>query len=248
MASSNRTESEALFEELCEQHSVPCRRLPESPDRQQPDYELELAGNVVVAEVKQIDPNQEDRAFNDALHRDGMATQRRNPDLVARRVRNHIKESRAQLEAYLNCHPQTAALLVLFDAARNKYTDPYTIQTAMYGWEQVVLDVPPIGQPITVADRGFAPRNNREVRPDKNEHLSALATLHECRGIEEPHERFLAMRFYHNLLAVHRIAPIWWSADHIEHLQISEKAPGNYQNCIRATEHSKPDSFTGGEE
>jgi len=248
MANDDRTISEALFEELCKLHSIPCRRLQVRSDGPQPDYELTLAGKRVVAEVKQIDPNEEDRQFTVALQRDDVATQCRNPDTMARRVRNQIKQSRTQLKAYLERDPQTPALLVLFDAAKNRYTDPYTILTAMHGWEQVLLSVPPVGQPITVADRGFAQRNNREVRPDKNEHLSALATLHECWDIEEPHERFLALCFYHNSYASQRIEPTWWSSDHIEHLELSEKAPGEYQNWISAITKYESDLLAGGEE
>lgn len=241
------TISEALFEELCKLHNITCRRLKVRTDGPQPDYELTLAGTNVVAEVKQIDPNEEDQQFAMALESDGNASQCRNPDVMAKRVRNHIKQSRAQFNAYLDRHPQTPTLLVLFDAARNKYTDPYTIQTAMYGWEQVTLNVPPVGQPITIVDCGFAERNNREVRHNKNTHLGALATLHECWSVEEPHERFLSLRFYHNSYASHRIMPTWWTGDHIHHLHLSAKVPGEHQNWIPAITEGDPDSFTGGE-
>lgn len=229
MGSEDRTESEALFEELCDHHGVPCRRLCVRSDGPQPDYELNLAGHTVVAEVKQIDPNEEDRQFTESLRRDRMATQCRNPDLMARRVRNHIKESRSQINAYLDDHPHTPALLILFDAARNRYTDPYTIQTAMHGWEQVLLNVPSDGQPVSVVGRGFGKRNNREIRPDKNDHLSAVGTLHECWDITT-HERFLALNIYHNPHAVTRLMPSAWTGAHITHLKLSQKEQGEWQN------------------
>ena len=50
-----------LFEELCRQHGVKITRLPVCSDSQQPDYELVLAsGQKVIAEVKQIVPNEND--------------------------------------------------------------------------------------------------------------------------------------------------------------------------------------------
>ena len=62
MQTSHRTESENLFEELCRQHGVECTCIPVCADSQQPDYELVLAsGQKVIAEIKQIDPNENDR-------------------------------------------------------------------------------------------------------------------------------------------------------------------------------------------
>lgn len=232
MSCRKQTQSEHLFEELCDQHGVGCRRLPLCEGRKQPDYELEIGDQHVIAEVKQINANDEDKRFAEALERDGVASQCRNPDVMARRIRNHIKKIRAQIKSYNQRCPAGPAILVLFDNARNKYTDPYTIQTAMHGWEQVVFDIPRNGQTPRVVDRGFAPHNNRAVRESKNQQMSALATLHECWDIQTE-ERFLALCFYHNSFAAHCFDPIWWHGDHIIHMTLEEKIPGKFQDWTR---------------
>jgi hypothetical protein len=234
MVSINMTKSELLFEELCNKHRIPYDRLPVQQDHPQPDYELDLNGQRVVVEVKQIEPNEEDRCYAEAQERDGKASQCRNPDMMARRIRNHIKASRVQIKSYLQRHPATPAILVLFDNAKNQYTDPYTIQTAMFGWEQVTFSVYRDGKDPSVVDRGFGPRNNEEIRPDKNQQLSALTTLHEAWDLET-RERFLALRFYHNQFAETAFIPNWWYGDHIVHFALADKVPREFQNWVRLT-------------
>jgi len=57
-----RTESERLFESsFCKAHVVACRRVTETTEPR-PDYELEIAGQQVLVEIKQFDPNEEERA------------------------------------------------------------------------------------------------------------------------------------------------------------------------------------------
>ncbi|MCK4873617.1 MAG: hypothetical protein KAS72_12920 [Phycisphaerales bacterium] len=233
MARDSRTKSELLFEELCDGQGLNYARLPELHDRQQPDYELTTRGHRVVVEVKQIEPNDDDKRFADALRSKGMATQTRNPDTVARRVRKHISQSRSQFKSYLESRPQIPAVLVVFDNAENRYTDPYTIQTALHGWEQVVLEVGGAGHDPVVIDRGFAQRNNKALREDINRHLSALATLHECWQLDDPHDRFLALQIYHNPFAEVPLNPAWWQGEYVCHFRIEEKTPGRYQNWRR---------------
>ncbi len=230
MKAEPKTESELLFEELCTGHHVQWVKLPRLQNTKQPDYELMLGEQRIVVEVKQINPNAEDKAYHDALERHGHASQLRNPDTVARRVRNHINESRPQLREYLNRHPETPTLLVLYDNARNQYTDSYTIQVALHGWEQVTFEVG--GEAPAVVERGFGKRNNKTLRPNANDHLSALATIHECWEIES-HERFLSMQFYHNHFAAVQFSPQWWLHPRLAHYALEEKVAGAFQNWAR---------------
>lgn len=227
-----RTKSERLFKELCRDHKIECTRLRELNDRRWPDYELNLKGQRVVFEVKQIQPNEDDKLYAKSLEHNGIAHQCRDPDVMANRVRNHIKKSRRQLNSYLAQHPDMPAILVLFDLAKNQCTDPYTIKIAMHGWERVEVAVSPSGQSPTVVDRGFGPYNNREVRLGKNQHLSALATLHECCDFDT-HEEFLALCFYHNPFATRPFDSTWWQGDHISHWALGGKMAGSYQEWVR---------------
>lgn len=226
------TQSERLFEELCQLHNVPCTRLPVLADSPQPDYEIRLAGRTIVVEVKQFDPNADDTKAREELHCNGMVMQSGDPDCLAERTREQISRSRKQFRSYLGRNPDTPAVLVLMDATRNPrdYTDPYFIQTAMFGWEHVVLEKPSGGASTAALERGFAPRNDAAIRQDNNTHLSAIATLHERWGLEEPHERFVSLCFYHNPYAVHPFLPSWWEGARIGHRTLEEKVRGEFQN------------------
>ncbi len=237
-----KTKSEELFEELCEQQGIKCARLAEIPGHKQPDYELSVCGSDVVVEIKQIEPNEDDLRFAEAFARDGVASQCRNPDDVAERVRNHIKTSRSQFKSFFERQPARPAILVLFDNAKNGYTDSYTIQTAMHGFERVAFHIPKVPEDITVVERGFGPNNNTEMRLNKNTHLSAIATLHEA-WVGDTHERVLALCFYHNSFAEYPFSPNWWANKAILHSGLGPKVPWQFQNWIKLT----PDSDAGTE-
>ena len=231
MQPSQRTESENLFEELCRQHGVECACIPVCADSQQPDYELVLAsGQKVIAEIKQIDPNENDRrAINDlkdkglAMHGDNFA------HTVPKRVQNALMKSRRRINPYLDRYPNLPAVLVLYDATgTSKYTDPYGVKIAMYGLDRFVIST---SSPYSIIDCGPV-GHNVAVRDDKNQQLSALATLHKCFSMDTG-ERFLSLLFYHNQFAKHRIEPGWWTGNHIAHYALGEKVQGEFQNWVK---------------
>ena len=57
---STPTISEILFEQLCSQRGVGCTRIPEGPQKTA-DYRVAQGSLTLVAEVKQLDPNNEDK-------------------------------------------------------------------------------------------------------------------------------------------------------------------------------------------
>lgn len=231
LQTSRRRESENLFEELCQQHGVEFDRIPVNSDSQQPDYELVLAsGQKVIAEVKQIDPNKNDRRAIADLECEGLAIHHDNfASTVPRRVQNAITKSRKQINSYLDIYPNLPALLILYDATgTDKYTDSYGIKIAMYGLDRFVIST---SSPYSVIDCGSV-GHNVAVRRDKNRQLSALATLHKCFSIDTG-ERFLSLLFYHNLFAKHRMEPGWWTGDHIAHYVLEEQTQGEFQNWIK---------------
>ena len=123
-----------------------------------------MSHNLGVAELKQIEPNADDKRFTDELWKNGHASKRRNPNWTARRVRNQLNTSSAQIKSYLDHKPGTPAILVLFDNSDNGYDDPDVVQTAMYGYEQVEIAPAGNGNAATVIEQGFAPRNDAEIR------------------------------------------------------------------------------------
>lgn len=224
---SDRTNSELLFQELCDLQGVLWTKLPELPDTRQPDYELTLGSQRIVAEIKEISPNDDDLAFTKALRERGRVSGTLNPDQHARRIRSDIRTSRGQLRSYLERNPGVPTILVIFDATDSRYDDPYIIQTTMYGWEEAVIATD--GEQPVIVEQGFAPRNNRTIRGDFNQHLSALATLHEFHDFDT-HARKLALRFYHNQQAAVPLPADLWQGPEIFHYQMGSKESGQYQN------------------
>ena len=231
MQTRHPTESEKLFEELCRQHSVELTRIPICPDSRQPDYELVLAsGQKIIAEVKQIVPNENDRRAIEDLENKGLAMHGDNfACTVPKRVQNALKKSRRQINAYLDRFPNLPAVLVLYDATgTDKYTDPYGIKIAMYGLDRFVISASSLYSIIDCGPVG----HNVAVRSDKNQQLSALATLHKYFSMDT-RERFLSLLFYHNPFAKHRIEPKWWTGNHIAHYALGENVQGDFQNWVK---------------
>jgi hypothetical protein len=229
-----RTKSEMLFEELCKQHGIRCKQLPKA-DHKQPDYLLDLNGNRVIAEVKEISPNDADKQFVQDMKITGKASGILQPETLARRIRNDISKSGKQINEYLTQYPNTPGLLVLFDNTGHiptLFTDPNLIRQAMYGWEHVILETPCKEQSHSVINCGFAERNNAEVRRDKNLQLSALVTLHEFIDIHTQ-KRCLSLIFYHNQYAQSPFDPMWWMGVGIEHFKLEEKQEGQFQNWVK---------------
>ncbi len=54
------TKAERLFEFFCAAHGLACRRVHETSERR-PDYELEIASQGILAEVKQSDSNADEK-------------------------------------------------------------------------------------------------------------------------------------------------------------------------------------------
>lgn len=227
MPNDNLTYSERLFQELCDMHNVQWNRLPELQTSQQPDYELMFGSQKIVAEIKEMVPNEDDLAVSNALRTQGRVSGRLNPDTQSRRVRSDIRASRGQLRSYQVRNPGVPAILVIYDGTDSRYLDPYFIQIAMHGYEEAVIST--AGEHPVIVDQGFAPRNNRTIREDWNCQLSALVTLHEFNDFDT-HERKLALSFYHNQHAEAPFLPGLWQAPGVAHYRLGSKEPGQYQN------------------
>ena len=115
-----KPKSESLFEELCVKHGIALTRLDPPHDLKWPDYELNFGDKLVVAEVKQIDPNEHDKQHGKALERNEIVYQCRNPDSMAKRVRNAIGKSTRQISSFLKYRNLAVpSILILFDHANN---------------------------------------------------------------------------------------------------------------------------------
>lgn len=229
-AAEAKTVSEALFEDFCRVLGVPLERIPveraktpsERPNT--PDYDIYPSGHRVVVEVKQINANEDDKRAERELQSLGHA------DIAPKasgRVRNKIADAAPQLKR--RAKGVCSALLVLYDNAwpvGNFYTDAYTIKTAMFGREEVVLSVPrDFSAPVGVHDRKFGPK--RKMTPQDNTTISAVAVMIADRG--RPRELLV----YHNPHAAIPLRPEWLLSEMVKHFDLTGKRPLQFQQWVR---------------
>jgi hypothetical protein len=190
---SAETESEKLFGAFRGLHGIPGVRLSPAAGRT-PDFAIELGDTEVICEIKQIDPNPEDRRELAELQND-LAEGRYLPN----RLRAKLKDVSAQLKSASKAGRPT--LLVIYDNTPFKsYTDHADVVQAMFGRDSVSVRVhtdpslpPKISDPFFGGDRGRGPGRNTAV--------SAIAILDG--GPTSP----LTLRVYHNPYAAVRLDP-----------------------------------------
>jgi hypothetical protein len=137
-----------------------------------PDYDIFLSRRKVVTEVKEITPNQNERAAEAALRRGQYVRVSTTP---GNRIRGKIADAAPQIKA--RAQYRYPGLLVLFaNGLLTGHLDSYQIRVAMYGLETVVVAVPrnPRESPYAIG-RKYGPR--RKMTPLHNTSVSAIGVL-----------------------------------------------------------------------
>ena len=185
------TRSETLFVELCEVVGWAFERLDEAGHGiPSPDFLLEACdGTNIVVEIKQFDPNREEREELEKLETGGMARFFTKP---GKRVRKAVKKAARQLKA--RSAGSAPAMLVVFDATGFRiHDDPYAVLTAMRG-----LDVVPVqGAHDTEVPVEFGirrPGPEKRMTPNMHTSISGIAALRET-------QNGLSLDIYHNSFA-----------------------------------------------
>ena len=93
----SQTISEREFEAFCTLRGIPFERIPETNTRT-PDYELVLESALVVVEIKETEPNAEERKSERLLAQRGYGNV--GGGTPGDRVRKMIRSCSAQLKAY----------------------------------------------------------------------------------------------------------------------------------------------------
>jgi hypothetical protein len=157
---SGGTFSEQLFEEFCARNEIPCARIPKGATKT-PDYRIDLNGNAVVVEIKQIDQIE---GFNPY----GVHT-----STPGELLRQKIAESRKQIQ-YAAKQKEPAILLVYnsVDPFQLLGTDEIDFKTAMYGEMTVVF------RAGAIADGPFNGRNAR-LQKELNTSFSAIGVIRQ---------------------------------------------------------------------
>lgn len=87
---SDKTIAEILFEQFCKENSILCSRI-ERQEHRTPDYDVYFGEHLVVAEVKQIDPNEVDEKHREQGRQRGRVAYWEEP---GRRVRLKIDSAK----------------------------------------------------------------------------------------------------------------------------------------------------------
>jgi hypothetical protein len=107
--SGDLTLSEQLFERYCERYGIPYQRVSATGARS-PDYEMALAGQRIVVEVKEIEPNDNEKAAMERTARGEIVVHHVTPgERVRRKITSQSGQIRARAQGVL------PGLLVLFD-------------------------------------------------------------------------------------------------------------------------------------
>jgi len=218
-----RTRSEILFERFCDKAGIPFTCIPPESrvGHPTPDYELRLQLPAILAEVKQIDPNHEDKMLLRELQQTGAYEFE---DILGKRLRGKISEAASQLRARLR--PGQPALVIIYnnvDVLRG-FTDPHHMMSAMYGLYEVVF----------TTSRGLAARllsisrrlgGSRRLTPEHNTTVSAVAVLFD--GPEGPY-----LVVYHNRFAANPIPPELLRHAGILQRSVSDRGPAEFPEWV----------------
>ena len=195
------TESENLFERYCRERKIEIRRLEEC-SVETPDYEIQIGPLIAAVEIKQLEPNAEDKKVIDQLRQGRPVAHWENME----RPRNSLHDAVDQLRTYSQRTLQPMpGIVVLFDTLGGLlgYLDSDNIAQCMYGpkcfhFGVVASDSEPSQDGLEFLGASLGGR--RIVTEQHNTTLSAVAVLK--RSAEQ-----LSLTVFHNKYAALPIAP-----------------------------------------
>lgn len=209
-----RTLSEYLFERFCGERGIPCSRIPEGSIKT-PDYELFPDTTPVVVEVKEIEPAEE-------IESDRVMAERGWGNVLSHtpggRVRAKIAACSPQIKA--RTQGRFPSILVVSDEARAMgHVEPYNIRVAMYGLEQILINVPPPGHGAPY-ETGMTYGPKRKMTPEHNTSISAVASLFmTARDVIE-------LFVYHNRHARVPVPPTLLEPHGVRQFELGDPIPG----------------------
>jgi hypothetical protein len=201
-----------LFERVCGEIGVRWRRIPETTVRTA-DYWIELAdGTEVLAEVKQLVPNDEELKHQARFDQNVLLAraERDEPDegsaesqvagiatVPGERVRGAIAQAITQLTV-AKASGSPAIVVIHNSVFLQDHTDPHQIRAALYGDHVVKFAVDRADPSSRARSLGPSFGRGRKARPDMNTRLSAVAVLQSFMGGEHV-SNYLVV--YHNRYA-----------------------------------------------
>lgn len=215
-----RPKSELLFERFCRERGVDFELIPVAKRRRTPDYKFFPAGKLIVVEIAQLDPNNNDRRYSDKQKTGDSGI----GGTIGQRIRQKITDKADQLKAV--SRGMVPAILVLYNNTEVcSYTRPEHVRAAMFGFDTYVLAVPSDpSKSVSVVDRF---RKGARMTAQSNTSLSAIAVL------EEDSAGNLTLKVYHNVNATNRISPAVLNLADVEQYALEDQIPGQLQKWAR---------------
>lgn len=197
------TRSEKLFERFCSERSILFRSVAVGSEKT-PDYDLEINGQLIAVEVKQLDRDEQ------AWSNEGKVKE--SCTIPGEHIRRKINRAGPQLRA--RAAEGYPSILVLYNNIYRivgLFSEPYDFLVAMYGLQSIVMEVPRDGLPYMKGQR-FGPR--RKMTDSANTSFSALARL----GEDQDERLFLDV--FHNAYASAPLDPAVLRGRSIRHFTI----------------------------
>ncbi len=156
------TIGEKEFERFCAQHGFTLHKVKEQENKT-PDYELLIGDIKIIVEIKDLEPNEEEKEADNHRRTHNWAVWGSNSP--GTRIRYKIEEAKEQLRTSVKGNEPT--LLILYDARPPviKGISPYEMKVAMYGIETFHLAVPKDYRPPMLTGHKFG--KNSKLRPNK---------------------------------------------------------------------------------
>jgi hypothetical protein len=206
----NVTISELLFEQFCEQNSIPFSRIIPQ-DYKTADYEVYLDGNLVIVEVKQINPNKDDEKYRLKIRQQGVIAYW---EKSGRRVTLKIGSAKQQLKS--NSQGKHPAILVLYDNVPIKSIDHDDIITAMYGQESINIAWPEDYKNIAPEILNVKLGTDSMFTRTHNTTFSGIALLYKTGDN-------IRLDFFHNIYARCPINPSWLRLSGVRQFKLEAK-------------------------
>jgi len=170
---SARTISEELFEKLCSTGGLGCARIPETTEKTA-DYRVSLGSLTLITEVKQLNPNDEDKKLAEVWGTP------QSPGALAPsdRVQGLLEEAYPQVKR--SSEGKWPTMIVVYNNSGDwNWIDTFTVAKAMFGSYGIVLGLQP-NRTIAVAGQGYL--GQRKVTKDTFRALSVVGVLKRVRA------------------------------------------------------------------
>jgi hypothetical protein len=183
---SSPTISEKLFEKLCSDRNIECRRIQECTEKTA-DYEVFLATIKLITEVKQLDFNEEDRKIEQTFWKPNSP----GAEAPSDRVQKLIAKAYPQIKKSAKGVKPTMIVVYNNSGAWN-WIDSFTISRAMFGLFGISFGLQD-GKKIVFTGQGY--KGNRKVTSSTLRALSVVGVM------KQTNQNAIHLDAYHNPFA-----------------------------------------------